>query len=312
MHKVSTDDHLAEIPAIIGPTCSGKSGLAMRLAERWPVAIVNIDAAQMFRYLDIGTAKPSRAEQEKVPHYCIDVIDPDKRYSIWNLMSDLPEHLLEIERQKRCPLLVGGSMFYFLALMTGLPDSHSNLAARQRVEKLTEQYSAQQLHEQLQHQAPDLASKIHPNDSFRVARALERTFGRDKAEAEGRTYPLKSFFLAPPDRCELDQPIRQRTEAFLEAGFVDEVRQLLTRWPLNEQHHSMRLVGYRQIFNYLRGDFDRAQLADRIFYATRSLCKRQYTWMRSGRIQAQRFNAPEQLEARLDRVIAQHLERQPA
>ena len=289
------------IPALIGPTCAGKSALAHELAQREPVAIINVDAALVYRGLDIGSAKPSADERRAVPHYMLDLVDPDQRCSAWSFCQQLHRCLAKIEARGLCPLLVGGSMFYWLALATGLPGAARDEAARERVLRLARGQDTSALRQQLERIDPKLARSHHAHDRFRVMRALERAYATGAGDPGPALAPLpiRGYILAPIARRSLDEAIAERLKHFFAAGFVDELRQLRARWRLSADSASMRLVGYRQVFAHLEGQYDAVQARAEAAKATRLLCKRQYTWMRSGRIPASWYSEPKAVRERL-------------
>ncbi|MEO7853627.1 MAG: tRNA (adenosine(37)-N6)-dimethylallyltransferase MiaA [Rubrivivax sp.] len=277
---------------IAGPTASGKSALAMQLAEALrgevEVEIISVDSAQIYRGLDIGTAKPDAAQRAALPHHLIDILEPEQRYSAARFVADAQARVEQIIARGRLPLLVGGTMLYFKALREGL---HAMPGADETLRRGIDQRAAQQgwpaLHAELALVDAATASRLAPNDAQRIQRALEvwqlsgRTLSDWHAQAQqpvGAHWPLVA--LEPASRAWLHQRIAQRFDAMLDAGFVDEVRRLRLRPGLDTTLPSMRCVGYRQAWAALdAGNLD--GLRDAGIAATRQLAKRQLTWLRS-------------------------------
>lgn len=274
---------------LLGPTASGKSALAMRLAESFPVEIVSVDSAQVYRGMDVGTAKPSAAERRAVPHHLIDIVDPTEHYSAGRFRADAIRVVQEILGRKRIPLLVGGTMLYYRALASGLdalPAADPALRARLDAEARRRGWPA--LHAELAGVDPAAADRIKPGDAQRIQRALEvwRTTGRTlsslhTAPAPDLPFALEGFALVPEDRAELHRRIAARFEAMLRDGLVEELRALRKRHALEPALPSMRAVGYRQAWEFLEGAITQAELRDQGIAATRQLAKRQLTWLRS-------------------------------
>ncbi len=277
-------------PAIClaGPTASGKSAVALALAELLPLEIVSVDSALVYRGMDIGTAKPTPAERAAVPHHLIDIRDPRDAYSAAEFVRDARRLMAEIGARQRLPLLVGGTMLYFKALLHGLDDMPAaDAALRQRIEAEARARGWPALHAELARVDPATAARLAPNDSQRIQRALEvfRLSGRPlsafhSAQAAAPEPAMPLFSLEPGDRAWLHQRIEQRFDAMLAAGFLDEVRALRARGDLNAALPSMRCVGYRQAWQALDGEFGLDELRARGIAATRQLAKRQLTWLR--------------------------------
>ena len=277
--------------ALLGPTASGKSSLALKLAERAPLEIVSMDSAQVYRGLDIGTAKPSAAERSAVPHHLIDVIDPDGSYSTGRWRAEAIRAIGEILARGKVPLIVGGTMLYYRALVGGLdalPQADAEVRAAINAEARERGWPA--LHAELERIDPRSARRIPAGDTQRIQRALEvwRLTGKPLSSLQGVAraglpFALKAFALVPPDREALNQRIAQRFDAMLEAGLVDEVRRLRSRHRLTPGMPSMRAVGYRQVWQHLEGELSEAGLREQAVAATRQLAKRQLTWLRSFR-----------------------------
>ncbi|HKW37637.1 MAG TPA: tRNA (adenosine(37)-N6)-dimethylallyltransferase MiaA [Burkholderiales bacterium] len=273
----------------MGPTASGKSAVAARLAERFPVEIVSVDSAQIYRGMDIGTAKPSAAERRAVQHHLIDILDPTESYSAAQFRSDAAGLIREIASRGRTPLLVGGTMLYFKALREGLselPESDATVRAHIDAEAAERGWPA--LHAELAKVDAPTAARLKPNDAQRIQRALEihRVTGRPMSELLGRkkgalSFRLVEVALVPADRDGLHRRIESRFGEMLGNGLVEELRALRGRYALRPGLPSMRTVGYRQAWQFLEGEFDRDELRRRGVSATRQLAKRQLTWLRS-------------------------------
>jgi tRNA dimethylallyltransferase len=277
-------------PAILlmGPTASGKTAVAMALADRFPVELVSVDSAQVFRDMDVGTAKPDRATLARYPHRLIDLISPEESYSAARFCTDALAAMAEITAAGKVPLLVGGTMLYFRALLHGLadlPQADAALRAEIDAEAAAEGWPA--LHAKLAVFDPSTAARLHPTDSQRLQRALEiyRLTGRPMsallAESEQLrpAYDFLSIGLLPADRAVLHARIARRFDEMLLAGLDEEVRQLRAKYALNLNLPSMRCVGYRQTWEAQEGIIPHKELRDRGIFATRQLAKRQITWL---------------------------------
>ncbi len=277
---------------LAGPTASGKTALALALARRWPVEIVSVDSALVYRGMDIGTAKPSAEEQAAVPHHLLDLIGPEQSYSAAQFVADARRLVAEIRARGRWPLLVGGTMMYFKALVDGIDDMPAaDPAIRAAIDAEAASQGWPALHAQLALVDPVTAARLAPNDSQRIQRALEvfRSSGtplstlhqRARRDAPGREGTLVA--LEPASRAWLHARIAQRFDAMLGAGFLDEVRGLRANPALHLDLPSMRCVGYRQAWEALdAGDPPNIdELRERGVAATRQLAKRQITWLRS-------------------------------
>jgi tRNA dimethylallyltransferase len=274
---------------LMGPTASGKSLLAMRVAERLPVEIVSVDSAQVYRGMDIGTAKPSAEERARVPHHLLDIIDPTEAYSAAAFRSDALRLIDEISARGRIPLLVGGTMLYFKALLEGLSDlPASDPDTRADIDRDAAERGWPAMHAELAKVDAATAARLAANDAQRIQRALEvfRVSGRPMSQLIGRSSAAPPFRpvavgLVPGERAGLHRRIEARFDAILANGLVDEVRALRDRYPLRAELPSMRCVGYRQAWQFIEGALTPAELRDRGIYASRQLAKRQLTWLRS-------------------------------
>ena len=285
-------------PAVLlmGPTATGKSAVAMELAARLPVEIVSVDSAQIYRGMDIGTAKPAADVRARVAHHLIDLIDPDQAYSAARFRSDAIAAIGGVRARGRIPLLVGGTMLYFKALREGLSDlPQADATLRAQFDRRAAAQGWAALHAELARIDPATAARLAPTDSQRIQRALEvhALSGRRLSELQGsRRHAGKGNFVAvaliPGDRAVLHRRIAARFEAMLDAGLIDELRALRGRYRLTASMPSMRCVGYRQAWQFVDGDGDRRRLSERGIAATRQLAKRQMTWLR--RTPAQSFD----------------------
>jgi len=274
----------------MGPTASGKTGLALELARHFPCEIISVDSALVYRDMDIGTAKPSAEELCAVPHHLIDVIDPAESYSAARFREDALRLMGEITGRGKLPLLVGGTMLYYRALEQGLSDlPEADARLRQALEEQMETQGLEVLHQRLKEIDPESASRIKPTDPQRILRALEvyELTGSPlsehyaKQEKDPLPYRVLRIALIPSDRGLLHQRIEQRFDQMLQQGFVDEVRRLYTRGDLDDSLPAIRAVGYRQVWQYLEGEWDYGTMRQKGIVATRQLAKRQLTWLRS-------------------------------
>jgi tRNA dimethylallyltransferase len=274
---------------LMGPTASGKTDLAIALRRHLPVELISVDSAMVYRGMDIGTAKPSAQELALAPHRLIDICDPAESYSAARFREDALREMAEITAGGRIPLLVGGTMLYFRALQYGLSDlPPADPVIRARLEREMRTAGLPALHRRLAAVDPVAAGRIHPNDPQRTLRALEvwEAAGRPLSELQtgvGLPMPYRAIKLvrSPVSREELHRRINQRFLAMLESGFVAEVERLVARGDLEPDMPSMRSVGYRQVWAWLRGECSREEMIERGQAATRQLAKRQMTWLRS-------------------------------
>jgi tRNA dimethylallyltransferase len=279
-------------PAIflMGPTASGKTGLAVELYQALPVELISVDSALVFKGMDIGTAKPDAATLALAPHHLIDITLPTQPYSAANFRSDVLKLMADITARGKVPLLVGGTMLYFKALESGLGDlPEANQDIRADLDAEAAKIGWPEMHAKLGQVDPETAARLKPNDMQRIQRALEvyalsgKTMTQLYAEqsSEALPYNVLKIALVPSDRKVLHERIAVRFEQMLDDGLVDEVKSILTMYPeLTAESTSMRCVGYRQTLEYLRGDYVLAELRDRGIFATRQLAKRQLTWLR--------------------------------
>lgn len=273
---------------LMGPTASGKTDLAIQLRQQLPVEVISVDSALIYRGMDIGTAKPSKAELALAPHRLIDICDPAESYSAANFRTDALREMQEISAQGKIPLLVGGTMLYYKALLEGLsPLPSADDKVRSEIEAKATLIGWAGLHQELCKIDPISAQRINPNDSQRINRALEVFYLTGKTlteltaqKGEALPYDILQFAIAPEQREVLHLRIEQRFHKMIELGFQQEVEKLYRRPDLNENLPSIRCVGYRQMWEYLRGDYDHDEMVFRGICATRQLAKRQITWLR--------------------------------
>ena len=283
-----TDPQRPTVIFLMGPTASGKTALAIELAKRLPCDIISVDSALVYRGMDIGTAKPTAIEQAEAPHRLLDLIDPSESYSAADFRRDALREIESIVAQDRIPLLVGGTMLYYKALLEGLsPLPAADPLIRQAIETEAEQIGWDALHAQLQQIDPVSAARIHPNDPQRLSRALEvyRISGKTLTEltqTKGEQLPYRTlqFAIAPTDRELLRQRIAERYQLMLSQGFEQEVQALYQRGDLHADLPSIRCVGYRQMWEYLEGKMSYDEMVYRGIVATCQLAKRQMTWLR--------------------------------
>jgi tRNA dimethylallyltransferase len=281
----------------MGPTASGKSALALSLAERFPIEIVSVDSAQVYRGMDIGTAKPDAATRARIPHHLIDIIPPTEAYSAARFRADALAAITAIRSRGRLPLLVGGTMLYFKTLNEGLSAlPPANPMLRSAIDARAATLGWRALHDELARVDPAMAARLDRADGQRIQRALEvfELTGQPLSALQGRRESaatvgnVLALALMPSDRARLHAAIAQRFDAMLRAGLVVEVGALRTRYPLHANLPSMRCVGYRQAWQYLEGAIDASTMRAKGIAATRQLAKRQMTWLRA--MSATRFD----------------------
>ncbi|MEE4246886.1 MAG: tRNA (adenosine(37)-N6)-dimethylallyltransferase MiaA [Kangiellaceae bacterium] len=282
----------SDIPVIclMGPTASGKTDLAIELCGELNGQIISVDSALVYRQMDIGTAKPTAEELARAPHHLIDICDPTETYSAAQFASDAKAIIERLLRQGKTPILAGGTMLYFKALLEGLAQlPATDKAIRQKVAEVLDQRGSEALHRWLAEFDEESAERLHPNDPQRLSRAIEVYLMSGKTlsqfHREQRLQPLQyanhCFAIAPAQRSDLHQRIEQRFDKMLADGFVEEVRALYQRGDLSVDMPSIRCVGYRQIWSYLSGESTLEEARYRGIVATRQLAKRQFTWLRS-------------------------------
>ncbi|MBC6905818.1 tRNA (adenosine(37)-N6)-dimethylallyltransferase MiaA [Saccharophagus sp. K07] len=276
--------------ALMGPTAAGKTDLAIALHEHLGADIISVDSALIYRGMDIGTAKPSAEELRRAPHRLIDIRDPAEAYSAAEFVRDASAAMEEIVAAGRIPLLVGGTMLYFKALLEGLsPMPPSDPKIRAQIEQEAAKSGWPAMHAQLAEIDPECAARLHPNHSQRISRALEvyRISGKPMSEwqaAEGQglldSYRWIQVAVAPQERSVLHRRIAERFDKMLRIGFIEEVEALFRRGDLHEDMPSIRAVGYRQVWQYLKGEISASEMREQGIAATRQLAKRQLTWLR--------------------------------
>ena len=287
---MTTTDPRPPVLFLMGPTASGKTALAVELVRRLPFEIISVDSAQVYREMDIGTAKPDAETRRIAPHRLVDILDPAEAYSAGQFRTDALREIAAIQAAGHIPLLVGGTMLYFRALERGLaelPTADPALRARLAAERAEQGGAA--LHARLARLDPAAAARIHPADSQRIQRALEvyELTGRPLTELcavsrnESLPFRIVKWIVAPANRQVLHERIKQRFQLMLAQGFVAEVECLRRRGDLNPDAPSMRAVGYRQVWAYLDGRLDETAMVERGIIATRQYAKRQLTWLRA-------------------------------
>ena len=273
----------------MGPTASGKTGLAVDLVERFPLEIISVDSALVYRGMDIGTAKPDAETLKNAPHRLIDIRDPAESYSAAEFCEDALREMASITARGKIPLLVGGTMLYFRSLEHGLstlPSADSDV--RNQLEQQASEIGWPAMHEILRHKDPGAAKRIHPNDPQRIQRALEvisisgQTMSALHAQTSGSSleYRLHKIIISPEPRSILHTRIKQRFDLMMKEGFIDEMKSLHSRSDLNTDLPSMRAVGYRQAWEWLEGEHTSEEMREKAIAATRQLAKRQLTWLR--------------------------------
>ncbi|TKB46695.1 tRNA (adenosine(37)-N6)-dimethylallyltransferase MiaA [Thalassotalea mangrovi] len=280
---------LLPVICIMGPTASGKTSLAMQLADKLPCDLISVDSALVYKGMDIGSAKPTSEELQQYPHQLIDLIDPSDSYSAADFCRDAKLAIDAARQRQRYPVLVGGTMMYFKSLLQGLsPLPPADPQVRSDIEKLALEQGWEEVHQQLAKVDPVSAQRIHRNDPQRLTRALEvyRVSGKsltELTETKGETVsgPVLQFAISTEQRATLHQRIELRYRQMLDQGFEEEVKLLKQRPDLHPDLPSIRCVGYRQMWEYLDGRYDYDEMVFRGICATRQLAKRQLTWLRS-------------------------------
>ncbi len=279
-----------EALVLTGPTAAGKSAWAVRLAEELPVEIVSMDSAQVYRGMDVGTAKPSTALRARIPHHLIDILDPAESYSAGQFVADCARLIAAIRSRGRLPLLAGGTMLYLRALTDGIADlPRGSAELRRKIDARAAREGWPSLHAELASLDPEAAARIHPNDPQRIQRALEVCYvtGHPLSQLQRARSPLLAqaprWAIVPADRTVLHRRIGERLSRMMERGFLEEVARLHGRGDLTERHPALRAVGYRQLWAHLEGCYGLDEARDRALAATRQLAKRQLTWLRADR-----------------------------
>ncbi len=274
---------------LMGPTASGKTGLAVELCRHYPFEIISVDSALVYRGMDIGTAKPDKATLEEAPHRLIDIRDASESYSAADFRDDALREMRSITERGNIPLLVGGTMLYFRALEHGLSElPAADPAVRLQLEQQAAGIGWAAMHEILGQKDPQAAARIHPNDPQRIQRALEvieisgqsMTTLQRASRGEESGYRIAKIIISPEDRSILHQRIEQRFDLMIKAGFIDEMKMLYQRSDLHADLPAMRAVGYRQAWDYLEGHCSFEEMREKAIAATRQLAKRQLTWLR--------------------------------
>jgi tRNA dimethylallyltransferase len=288
-----TDSHLPPAVCLMGPTASGKTELAVDLVERLPLDIISVDSVMVYRGMDIGSAKPDPEILVRAPHRLIDIRDPAKAYSAAQFRKDALREMAAISAAGRIPLLVGGTMLYFRALLSGLSTLPSaNAEIRTRLEAEAEVAGWENLHRRLAKVDMVAAARIHPNDPQRIQRALEvyeltgiplSQLQQQQQVDQPLPYRIIKLAVAPADRSVLHQRIAARFEQMLRSGLIEEVEGLRGRGDLHLDLPALRAVGYRQVWEFLEGDINHTEMVERGIIATRQLAKRQFTWLRAER-----------------------------
>lgn len=302
---------------LFGPTATGKTALAIELAQKLPLEIVSVDSAMVYREMDIGTAKPSMAELAIAPHYLIDIRDASESYSVGEFLQDLQFTVEKIRSNGNWPLLVGGTMMYFYALQQGLADlPASDPAAVRSIQEKGRAQGWPALHAELMQVDPVSAEKITVNDSQRITRALAlfQATGTPLSTwlQEHRPqydYRFTNFILTPNSREELHQKIEQRLKVMWQQGFVEEVKGFFQRSDMHKALPSMRSVGYRQVWEYLEGNSSLAEMEQKALAATRQFAKRQCTWLNKWPDVSPYFSGDDQNIDRMVKVVASELEK---
>ena len=277
-----------KVIALMGATATGKTELAVEIAQRFPVELISVDSALIYRQMDIGTAKPDTDTLSVAPHFLINIIDPAEKYSAWDFVIDTKKLIREIAQRGNIPMLVGGTMMYYYAFEQGLnvlPEADN--AIRCQIDREAKVVGWADLHRQLAEVDPKTASRVKTNDRQRIQRALEvyrisaKPLSMLQSESsEAYQGELVKVILSADDRLSLHSRIEQRFHSMLREGFIDEVAALKNRGDLNLSMPSMRCVGYRQIWQYLDAELDKSEMIDKAVAATRQLAKRQITWLR--------------------------------
>jgi tRNA dimethylallyltransferase len=282
-------DNLPPAIFLMGPTASGKTALAVELAQQLETEIISVDSALVYKGMDIGTAKPTVEERQGIPHHLIDILDPSEAYSTGSFRKDALRKMGEIAKQGKIPILTGGTMLYFNSLFNGLASlPKADPVVRKQLDEELALYGKEAMHLRLSKIDPEASARIHPNDPQRVQRALEvyditgKPITQFFKEAQDNHIPFKKIKLivAPEDRKQLHEKIAQRFKLMMDAGLVNEVKALYDRGDLTDDMPAIRAVGYRQGWCYLKGEYPLEMMIEKGIIATRQLAKRQFTWLR--------------------------------
>lgn len=286
---MDSDDLLPPVIYLMGPTASGKTDLAVQLAQKIDAEIISVDSALVYKGMDIGTAKPTLEERQGVPHHLIDILDPAESYSTGQFRQTALELMQDITQRGKIPILTGGTMLYFNVLINGLAElPKAEPEIRKRLDKELAEKGKQAMHARLQSIDPESAIRIHPNDPQRVQRALEvyeisgkpMTYFFKQAQRNAIPFKPLKIIIAPEDRKLLHLRIAKRFKLMVDQGLIDEVSTLYNRGDLTVDLPSIRAVGYRQTWAYLEGEYDLDTMIEKGIIATRQLAKRQFTWLR--------------------------------
>ena len=292
-HSALSTQHSPLPPAIflMGPTASGKTGVAVELAQTLPVEIISVDSALVYCDMNIGTAKPDAATLALAPHHLIDVIDPTEAYSAAAFRRDALKLMQEITARGKIPLLIGGTMLYFKALREGLSDLPvADASVRAELDEIIAQHGIAYLHQQLAQVDAETAARLSPNDTQRIGRAMEiyRLTGKpmsehfkQDSESSELTHYITSVALIPSERSVLHKRIETRFRQMLKQGLIEELQYLRQKYSLHPELPAMRCVGYRQGWQFMENEISEAQFIETGIIATRQLAKRQLTWLRS-------------------------------
>lgn len=309
----------SELPPAIflmGPTASGKTELAVQLAQKIGAEIISVDSALVYKGMDIGTAKPTLEERQGIPHHLIDILDPAEAYSTGSFRKAALQLMDEITLRGKVPLLTGGTMLYFNSIFNGLAElPEADPSIRKKLDEELAAKGKEALHKRLNDIDPESAQRIHPNDPQRVQRALEvyeisgKPITQFFREAQQAPIPFNKIKLvvAPEERKQLHLKIAQRFRQMIEQGLVDEVSVLYHRGDLTVDLPAIRAVGYRQAWSYLEGEYDLDKMIDKGIIATRQLAKRQFTWLRKETDALQFVSAQKQLVEKVFDRIKHHL-----
>lgn len=289
-NNLSSNDMSDLMICLMGPTASGKTDIACKLAKQFPLEIISVDSAMIYQHMDIGTSKPNEIILQRIPHHLVNILSPNESYSAALFCEDVGRLCKDIHERGNTPLLVGGTMMYFNALQQGLsPLPTASEPIRNKVMEEARYLGWGKMHQQLEQVDPISASRIHPNDAQRIQRALEVYYLTGKSlssyfmakQDEQKMQHVENIIIVPKDRTWLHHRIAVRFEQMLQDGLIEEVRQLLNDWNLTLEYPSMRSVGYRQVYAYLHGECTSfLELKNKGIAATRQLAKRQLTWLR--------------------------------